>query len=252
MFSFGIGSWAAAMLVRNRFGADGLVLLNCDTRQEDEDTYTWGRSAAAVVGGELVTIADGRDLWQLFFDRRYISNTRVAHCSQILKQELARDWVKANCDPSDTTLYVGVHADESHRLPAIRANWLPWAVDAPLTWRPLIGYSALHEWAESEGLWKQKLYQLGFAHANCGGFCVKGGQAHFKLLLETMPERYAYHERREQELRTFIGKDVAILRDRSGGSVRPLTLREFRERLQASGGCDEADFGGCGCFTDYE
>jgi len=44
---------------------------------------------------------------------------------------------------------------------------------------------------------------------------------------------------------------VAILRDRRGGTTRPMTLREFRERIQAQPDLFDADeWGGCGCFTD--
>ncbi len=62
--------------------------------------------------------------------------------------------------------------------------------------------------------------------------------------------RYRYHEGREQELREHLGKDVAILRDRRGGKLKPLTLRAFRERLERnSGAFDRHDWGGCGCFS---
>jgi hypothetical protein len=47
---------------------------------------------------------------------------------------------------------------------------------------------------------------------------------------------------------------VAILRDRSGGTARPMTLTEFRERTQDTGGQltldDLFDEGGCGCFLE--
>ena len=99
------------------------------------------------------------------------------------------------------------------------------------------------------GIEAPRLYRLGFPHNNCGGFCIKAGQAHFALLYRTMPERYAYHERREQELREFLDKDVAILRDRTGGKTRPMTMREFRERLEANGQIDLLEWGGCACFT---
>jgi hypothetical protein len=88
---------------------------------------------------------------------------------------------------------------------------------------------------------------MGFPHNNCGGFCVRAGQAHFALLLRTLPERYAFHEEQEEKLRTYLGKDVAILRDRRNGKTRPMTLREFRERLIANGQYDPNEWGGCGC-----
>jgi hypothetical protein len=91
---------------------------------------------------------------------------------------------------------------------------------------------------------------MGFSHNNCGGFCVKAGQGHFALLLRQLPEVYAHHEQKEEDLREYLGKDVAIMKDRSGGTSRPLTMREFRQGIQA---CtiqpDMFDIGGCGCFT---
>ena len=86
--------------------------------------------------------------------------------------------------------------------------------------------------------------------SNCGGGCCKAGQAQWRLLLATMPERYKWHEEREEELRQFLGKDVSILRDRRGGEVKALTLRAFRERIQGGGQHDRHDWGGCGCAID--
>jgi hypothetical protein len=95
---------------------------------------------------------------------------------------------------------------------------------------------------------------MGFSHNNCGGFCVKAGLGHFENLLRAMPERYAYHEAKEQEFREMMGRDdIAILRDRRGGTMRPMTLRVFRERLQAQTMiADKFDIGGCGCMMPAE
>ena len=96
-----------------------------------------------------------------------------------------------------------------------------------------------------------KAYALGFAHANCGGFCVKAGMAHFRQLWNVDPDSYLCHEEEELRLRAVLGKDVAILRDTRGGGVRPMTLREFREqRLAWLDRQESLDFGGCGCFSD--
>jgi len=93
------------------------------------------------------------------------------------------------------------------------------------------------------------LYGLGFPHNNCGGFCIKAGQAHFAHLLRVLPERFAFHEAQEQSLRQTLG-DVAILRDRRGGKVMPLTLRQLRERIAAGEEFDRYEWGGCGCSLD--
>jgi hypothetical protein len=249
MTSGGITSWAAGKRYAAQHGTDGMTLLFADTKIEDEDTYRFLPQAAASIGAPLVTVADGRDVWQVFFDERFLGNSRIDPCSKILKRELLRRWVEEHCDPADTTIVLGLDWTEGDRLATSRERWAPWPVAFPLAGRP---YRAKHYWLDqlrAEGIEPPRLYALGFAHNNCGGFCVKAGQGSFALLLETMPERYAYHERREQELRAYLGKDVAILRDRQGDQVRPLTLREFRERREAGQQCDLFDIGGCGCVA---
>ena len=52
-------------------------------------------------------------------------------------------------------------------------------------------------------------------------------------LLKTIPERYKYHERKEEEFQDFIGSDVTILTETRKGVKRNLSLRELRERAEA-------------------
>jgi hypothetical protein len=54
----------------------------------------------------------------------------------------------------------------------------------------------------------------------------------------------------EERFRQATGKMVAILIDRRGGGARrPMTLREFRERLERGEEYDRDEWGGCGCFA---
>lgn len=250
MFSSGAGSWAAAKRVAEQHGTDGLVLLFADTLIEDEDNYRFLDEAAENVGGELVKLAEGRDPWQVFFDVRYLGNTRIDPCSRVLKREFLRKWLDKNCDPSETVVYLGIDWSEVHRLERAKGYWEPWTVEAPMCERPYMSKAEAFEWLRSEGLEPPRLYAQGAKHSNCGGFCIKGGQASFALLLRWNPERYRYHEGREQELREYLDADVAIMRDRTGGKVAPLTMRAFRERIerQPELGFDADDLGGCACF----
>ena len=84
---------------------------------------------------------------------------------------------------------------------------------------------------------------------NCGGGCVRSGQAQWKLLLEKRPEVYAEWEAEEERSRTELGKDVAILRDRRGGTTKPMTLRDFRKRIEGDATLfDPNDWGACNCM----
>ncbi len=266
MFSGGIGSWATAKRVVEAHGSENLVLLFADVKGnsedphigEDEDTYRFIRDAAENVGGELVVVKDGRNIWEVFKDDRFLGNARLANCSKFLKQRPCREWLEANCPDGQAVVYVGIDWSETHRLPAIEKAYLPYVAKAPLTEPPFIDKAGMIEWAEREGLKPPRLYAQGFAHNNCGGGCVRAGQGQFKMLLAQNPERYASWEENEQQVRDHLGKDVAILRDRRGGVSRPMTLREFRERQEAKNPpkldefqlFDLDDHGGCGCFVD--
>lgn len=253
MFSGGAGSWATAKRVAEKHGTENLVLLFADTLMEDDDLYRFLDEAAEDVGGELVKVAEGRDPWQVFFDVRFLGNSRVDPCSRILKRELLRKWLEEHCTPSETTVYIGIDWSESHRFERAEQHWDPWKCYAPMCDPPYLDKLQVLEALREAGIRPPRLYELGFPHNNCGGFCIKAGQAHFKLLLETMPERYAYHERREAELREHLGKKVSVLRDRRGGETTPMTLTEFRQRVQATPEqLDLFEWGGCACFTPTE
>lgn len=256
MFSSGAGSWAAARRVQDFYmlPGDRHTLLFSDVAMEDEDNYRFLHEAAAdLVGAELVILKDGRDIWQVFKDDRFLGNTRLANCSKFLKQRPARAWLDEHCDPASTAIYVGIDWSEMHRMPAVERSYLPYAAFAPLAEPPFTDKAEILAALRARGIEPPRLYAMGFAHANCGGGCVRAGQGQFAHLLEVMPERYAQWEAGEQELRDHLGKDVAILRDRRGGKTVPLTLRTFRERHEVQPEeTDRLDIGGCGCFVDVE
>lgn len=282
MFSGGVGSWAAARRVIDRHGTAGVTLLFADTLIEDEDLYRFLEDAGRDLGVPITRLAEGRTPWQVFADERFLGNTRVDPCSRILKRELLRAWLEAHADPAVTTVHVGIDANEIHRLDGVRLRhahgrdgcrrgWcrslfangerlegpgcpqmlaVPWAVDAPLCWRPAVLFKEdmLRDLA-SRGIEVPRLYRLGMPHNNCGGGCVKAGQGQFAHLLRVLPERFAEWEREEQKMRDQLG-DVAILRDRTGGVTRPLPLVELRRRIEADDTrVDQLDIGGCGCVA---
>ena len=201
LFSGGAASWGAAKRTAERDGLDGLTLLFSDTKTEDPDLYRFLDEAAADVGAPLVKIADGRNIWQVFRDERYLGNSRADPCSKILKRELSRKWLEANRDPATTTLVYGFDWTEVHRLDKVARAWAPWAVAAPLTDRPYVAKADLLADLRARGIRPPRLYDLGFEHNNCGGGCVKAGIGHFVRLHDTLPEVYAEWEANEQTMR---------------------------------------------------
>ena len=255
-FSGGISSWRCARRVAESIyqPGDRLILVFAGTLIEDEDLYRFLGEAVAdiqkiVPTTEFVRLADGRDPWQVFRDVRFLGNTRVDPCSRILKREIISTWRDSQFTPETCVTYLGFSWDESDRWEKARPLWAPWPVRAPLCEKPFLpmGRVAAMQACRDAGIEPPRLYAMGFSHNNCGGFCVKAGHAHFKLLLEKLPDRYAEHERKEQEFRDFLGRqDIAILKDRREGTVKPLTLRELRERTLTTQ--ESFDFGGCSCF----
>ena len=261
MFSGGIGSWYAAKCVAHKYGTENLYLVFSDVKGnnpsphvgEDEDTYRFIEEAAANVGGAFVYLNEGRDIWEVFKEKKFLGNSRLAHCSFMLKQKPARAWLEANCKPENTIVYVGIDWMETHRLPAIVKNYLPYKAEAPLTEPPYVDKEQMIEAARAEGLKTPRLYDLGFAHNNCGGGCVKAGQGQFKKLLEIMPERFEVWEKKEQEMRDYLGKDVSILTETVKGEKKSLPLVELRRRAETNPTIiDEYDVSGCGCFFEED
>lgn len=251
--SGGISSYAVARRLVDEHGPDDIVLLFADVLVEDEDLYRFNTDIARDLGLPITVVCDGRTPQEVGIDRKHLGNTQVANCSHLLKQKVCRDWLHANADPANTILYVGISWEELHRLPAIERLWAPWPVDAPLTRPPYKDKRQLILDTRARGLVEPRLYALGFEHNNCGGACVKAGQAQWAHLLRVFPDRYASWEAHEQRMRAEHG-DIAILRDRMGGVTRPLPLTVLRQRVEASTpACtlfDTDDWGGCGCMTD--
>ena len=54
-------------------------------------------------------------------------------------------------------------------------------------------------------------------------------------------------------MRVFLGRDISILNRVIDGHKTPLTLTELREQAEQQPSLfDDLDFGGCGCFVEFE
>jgi hypothetical protein len=253
MYSGGVGSWATALRVAEKIKGekkDHLFLLFADTAMEDEDLYRFITDAKKTLPqAEFVWLGGEENVWDVFFREHYIGNSRIDPCSKNLKRIPMRKWLEAMYVPEYTTVYLGMDWTEGHRVERAAKFWHPWKVEYPMMDPPYLSKKDMIELCSKHGIEPPRLYKMGFPHNNCGGFCVKAGQAQFRLLLKTMPERYAYHEQKEREFRELFEKDVTILRDyRNGG--KPMTLEAFRKREDKD--VDKEEWGGCGCITPGE
>lgn len=256
MYSGGVGSYLTARRVIEQHGTENVHLLFADTKIEDPDLYRFLLQTSQAVGVRLTVLADGRTPWEVFRDVRFVGNSRVDPCSRILKRDLIRDYIEKNFSPERDVVYLGIDWTEGHRLDKARPHWEPWQVEAPMTQPPYLDKPEMLKVLEEQGIELPRLYKLGFPHNNCGGFCVKAGHAHFKLLAEKLPEVYEMHMAEEEATQEYLGKDVTVLRCRrkatveaNGGKPAPLSLRDFLRRTLEED--EEFDWGGCGCFSDF-
>lgn len=256
MMSSGAGSAVAAKRVADLFGINHLTLLFADVNMEHPDNYRFLAEAVEWVGGELVTLDnDGQTIWDVFKKGRFLGNTRVDLCSRVLKREPMRAWLEANRDPATTVVHLGFDISEEHRIVRAAPHWDPWRVDAPLCWEPPIWKDQALKMLTDAGIEPPRLTRQGFPHANCGGGCVKAGVGQFTRLYRLAPETFAEWERHEEEMRVHLDKDVSILRDRTYGVIRTLTLAELRRRIESESSlfdlleADEGD--ACNCMGDY-
>lgn len=230
-YSGGLSSHLAAKRIVEEMGSENVTLLFCDTKSEDPDLYCFVREGSAALGAQLVTLTEGRTIWEVMADERYLANTRVDPCSRTLKRRPAAKWMREHFTLMNAFQVFGYSQCERNRLERTAKGIEPWHCRAPLCEAPTLRAGEVQkEFAlECPDLRPPRLYALGAPHNNCGGLCVKAGQKHFAWALKAIPEKYAEWEREEQKLCAHLG-DVAILRDRRGGTTRPMTLAEFRVR----------------------
>jgi len=248
--SGGLTSFEALRRCLERHGKANTVAIFADTKIEDEDLYRFLDDQERLFGISIIRLADGRTPWEVMKDKRAITMQQMAPCSKILKRELIDRYIAEHFRDTEYTSVFGMDWTELHRVERLTRALAPNPVWFPLTEAPYPDKCLIAKQCEDQwGIRPPRLYELGFTHNNCGGGCVKAGQAHWAHLWRTLPDRYLLWEAKEQEIREYLGKDISILKDRRGGRARPLTLRSFRKRLESGKGYDRMDWGGCGCFA---
>jgi 3'-phosphoadenosine 5'-phosphosulfate sulfotransferase (PAPS reductase)/FAD synthetase len=256
LISGGLASFEAARRVISKFGKERVKLWFFDTLIEDEDLYRFLDEIEKSLGVPITKFADGRNPWEVFKDERYIGNSHADLCSKNLKRVLLEKLLRKEYPQKDVILYFGLEWSEEHRIKALQPRWEQkgYKVDFPLAWEPLLFAEDYRKISESIGIPIPRLYNLGFGHNNCGGACIKAGIQQWALLYEKFPERYKWHEEKEQELRKHLRKNVSILRNRRGGRTRPMTLRFLRWRLEKTQDKptkDVVDESTCSCFFNF-
>ena len=238
MFSGGAASAYVANHMVQAHGKENSILFFTNTLWEDEDNYRFMDEIAESIGIEITERVDGRTPEEVFYDYRFLGNSRLAKCSEELKVyqtitflEELRD--NENLEP---ILYFGIGPHESHRAENLKAFYEHNPIEPIETRFPMIETfrEDLDVKSIIENEWKIKLprmYELGFSHANCGGRCVRGGFQHYAQLYKIWPDRYQEQEEMEENFRSHFEKNVSILKK----DGKPFTLKEYRKQIEQEG-----------------
>lgn len=264
-FSGGLCSFWSAWRVRERYGPENVVLLFADTLIEDEELYQFNAQASQLLRIPITRISQEVTPWQLFRRQGLIGNSRFPICSVMLKREPLDRWHHENClDRNEemqgvlwddgrrpATLYVGFDWTEEHRLADLRCELSTWTVEAPMINPPIWDKCRMRQEDQAIGLKIPRLYELGFAHNNCGGGCVRAGISHFVHLYRVLPQRFLewMHEEtatRDELLKRGI-EPFSVLKDRRGGFTKPLWLEDLKIRIDSEEEFQTDEWGGCGC-----
>lgn len=246
--SGGLGSAISCLIAFER-GLD-FEMIFADTLIEDEDLYRFIWEISLKINKPLIYLRDGRTPWQVFVDKRFIGNSRTAHCSQILKTNMVRNYLDKHAELGDQ-LVLGMDLSELDRIERAQKNWSPRPVMSLLNelkcWRP--------QWDDILARWnikKPRLYDYGFPHNNCGGMCVRAGLKQFATLLANFRDRYMWHEEQQEIAMAAIGPTAKpFLKKRIHGQDFYMTMRDFRLFLEAGIiEVDPYDYAGCACFVD--
>lgn len=235
----GISStWLLVDRVIAKYGRENCTAVICEVENEDNDVWRLVEAVERKYGIQIKRLGPAHNIWDIFFYTGMMGSVFVDPCSRMLKRERMAAYMAANHPPENTVLHVGITADEIDRMLAITANWKRrgYRVEADLAAEPKLTRETLMQMCEAEFGFIPRLYRLGMKHNNCGGFCIKAGKGQMARLLWHDRTTYLEHERMELLHQRIFDHKNTIMRDEwtRGGKrgVTPLTLREFRQRME--------------------
>ena len=166
---------------------------------------------------------------------------------------LDRDMPPQHTNGGDLHVVLGMDdIEDCDRINRARSYWQPYTVKFPLTKAPIMFKHHIAADLAEAGVSQPRLYDMGFAHNNCGGFCVKAGQSQFRHLLKHRPNTYAYHEGQEKELQLYLGKAVTVLTETVNGQKMNLSMQALRERIESGGEIEEGEGEACSCLNPID
>lgn len=163
-----------------------VIVARCIVREEHSDNDRFAADCEKWFGVPIVNLIneeyDG-SIYNVFERRKYISGTKGAPCTRILKGDVRRAFQR----PDDQHVF-GYTVEEQDRwddfLDANNINAIAPLIEAGLRHADCLGM------VERAGIELPVMYRLGFQHNNCIG-CVKaGGQGYWNMIRDHFPVQF--------------------------------------------------------------
>lgn len=246
--SGGLGSFEALRRTIERHGKENTVAIFADVgvvkdelgrnvSGEDESLYTFLDDIERHLAIKILRLRHPHytDIWDVFFKKKMMGSSLRDPCSQQLKRKQISDWMKDNNYTSENSVRVlGFGRAEAGRAITYERYMkeLNWEVWFPLIDEPYCDNETIKAYLQNHSITLPKLYEDGFGHNNCGGFCVKMGLGQAYDLYKNYPHRYLYHESMEQKFQKEMNTDATIFRQRVKGTLVSITMKELRRRFE--------------------
>lgn len=232
-FSGGITSaWCAGWALRN-FPREEVVLLFCDTKEEDPDTYRFLKEMANALEMEITERSDGRSVTEVALDNNMLPNDRAAFCSRELKQEQANRYVAELQENGATEIIrvMGFSAMEPKRVQ--RHTALCWK-QSSFFCKVSVRFPLIEENITKQDCWDWCNCTMGVAppemykwsdHANCPG-CFRGGKAYWLSVHDNRPLVFWQRSSLEKQIGHTILPDVSLEELVRSGMKRDVKRKE--------------------------
>lgn len=215
-FSGGIASAVMAKMVADEY-QDATVLLYHSTNTEPEDNDRFRNEVADYIGIPITEDSDGRDIWQVFNDEKFLGSGRNTPCSRILKQERSLRYLKKN---RPAILYIGFTLEEHRRAQRTFARYSKYNIEVkfPLISKRITKEECMHRVKNCWGIKPPSIYSWA-EHANCIP-CVKGKKAYWGLIY--IYERTAWEKasKTEKNFRQKIFTEAGTLEEELDNCLR--------------------------------
>jgi len=194
-FSCGANSAVATKMTLNKYGAENVDIVNCDTGGEHPDNIRFMMDCEEWFGKKVTVLKNEKyedhfDVWE---KERWINGIRGARCTTELKKVLRFAYQRI-----DDIQIFGYSAEELSRMERFNQTFPEVITEYPL-------YDSGLQKSDCVGMLMKVgidipvMYKLGYNNNNCIG-CCKGGAGYWNKIRKDFPEHFERASKLEQDI----------------------------------------------------